>query len=182
MSDSAVEKIISCRKYLDEKVAKSVVPIYGINTGFGSLCDTEISKNDLQKLQENLVTSHACGMGAEVGQYIVKLMLILKIQGLSQGHSGVQLITVQRLIDFYNNEAFPVVFEQGSLGASGDLAPLAHLSLPLLGLGEVNFQGKQISAAELNEHFSWEPVKLKSKEGLALLEKYIDLPQIIFRF
>jgi histidine ammonia-lyase len=169
LSEEATELVVKCRKYLDNKLGRHDKPIYGINTGFGSLCNTEISINDLEKLQRNLVMSHACGMGEEVPEEIVKLMLLLKIQGLSYGHSGVQLITIQRLIDFYNNDVFPVVYEQGSLGASGDLAPLAHLSLPLLGLGEVNYQGKKLSGEEINQKMGWEAIHLQSKEGLALL-------------
>ncbi|NQX99168.1 MAG: histidine ammonia-lyase [Flavobacteriales bacterium] len=130
---------------------------------------TEIPTADLEKLQRNLVMSHACGMGDEVPQDVVKLMLLLKIQGLSYGHSGIQLITIQRLIDFYNNDVFPVVYEQGSLGASGDLAPLAHLSLPLLGLGKVNYQGEKLSGEAINKKMNWEEIQLQSKEGLALL-------------
>lgn len=169
LSDDAKALVTKCRTYLDNKLENHHDPIYGINTGFGSLCNTEISKNDLEKLQRNLVMSHACGLGEEVPQAIVKLMLLLKIQGLSYGHSGIQLITIQRLVDFYNNDVLPVVFQQGSLGASGDLAPLAHLALPLLGLGEVNFNGKKMSAEAINQQFDWEPISLKSKEGLALL-------------
>ncbi|TXB65344.1 histidine ammonia-lyase [Vicingus serpentipes] len=169
LSQEAEEAIVKCRAYLDEKLTRHEKPIYGINTGFGSLCNTEISKDDLEALQRNLVMSHACGLGKEVPQEVVKLMLLLKIQGISYGHSGVQLVTVQRLIDFYNNDVFPVVYEQGSLGASGDLAPLAHLSLPLLGLGEVNYQGKKITSEELNKKLGWKPISLQSKEGLALL-------------
>jgi histidine ammonia-lyase len=169
LSEEATELVVKCRNYLDNKMSTNDKPIYGINTGFGSLCNTEISNEDLGKLQRNLVMSHACGMGEEVPQDVVKLMLLLKIQGLSYGHSGVQLITIQRLIDFYNNDVFPVVYQQGSLGASGDLAPLAHLVLPLLGLGEVNYKGKRISGAELNKLMSWDEIDLQSKEGLALL-------------
>ena len=144
-------------------------PIYGINTGFGSLCNTSISDEDLSQLQENLVKSHACGTGDEVPSEIVKLMLLLKVQGLSYGHSGVALTTVQRLIDFYNADVIPVVYQQGSLGASGDLAPLAHMSLPLLGLGEVYFEGKKVASHEVLAQKGWEPITLQSKEGLALL-------------
>jgi histidine ammonia-lyase len=144
-------------------------PIYGITTGFGSLCNTVISKKDLSQLQYNLVVSHACGFGEEVPQEIVKLMLLLKIQSLSYGNSGVQLATLERLVDFFNHEVYPVVYQQGSLGASGDLAPLAHLSLPLLNLGEVYYKGKKHKAAEVNKKLGWEPVTLQSKEGLALL-------------
>lgn len=169
LSEEATALVVKCRTYLDEKLGRHDKPIYGINTGFGSLCNTEISEENLEKLQRNLVMSHACGMGEEVPQDVVKLMLLLKIQGLSYGHSGIQLITLKRLIDFYNNDVFPVVYQQGSLGASGDLAPLAHLALPLLGLGEVNYQGKKISGVAINKEFSWDEIHLQSKEGLALL-------------
>ena len=127
LSEEAVVNIEKCRKYLDDKMQSNSDPIYGINTGFGSLCNVKISNENLSKLQENLVKSHACGTGEEVPHEIVKIMLLLKIQSLSYGHSGVQLVTVQRLIDFYNNDILPVIYTQGSLGASGDLAPLAHL-------------------------------------------------------
>lgn len=169
LSKESTDKIVACREYLDGKVKRTERPIYGINTGFGSLCDTVIDDDQLGQLQWNLVTSHACGMGDEVPKEIVKLMILLKIQGLSQGHSGVQLVTVQRLIDFYNGGVYPVIYEQGSLGASGDLAPLAHLSLPLLGEGEVELNGERITGAELNSKMGWEPIQLQSKEGLALL-------------
>lgn len=169
LSEEATALVVKCRAYLDEKLGRHDKPIYGINTGFGSLCNTEISDNDLEKLQRNLVMSHACGMGGEVPKQVVKLMLLLKIQGLSYGHSGVQLITIQRLIDFYNSGVYPVIYEQGSLGASGDLAPLAHLSLPLLGLGEVNYQGEKLSGAAINKKMGWDEIHLQSKEGLALL-------------
>ncbi len=169
LSTEAVSKIQQCREYLDNKVKKDPTPIYGVTTGFGSLCNTKVSEHDLEKLQENLMKSHACGIGEEVPQEIVRLMMLLKIQSLSYGHSGVQVATVQRLIDLYNNRIYPIVYQQGSLGASGDLAPLAHLCLPLIGLGEVYFRGKRYAAAEINAKFKFEPIKLKSKEGLALL-------------
>lgn len=169
LSSDTKEKITKCRKYLDDKMKSGNDVFYGINTGFGSLCNTVISKEDLNQLQENLVMSHACGMGEEVEHEIVKLMLLLKIQGLSYGHSGIALATVERLIDFYNNDVMPVVFQQGSLGASGDLAPLAHLSLPLLGKGYVDFDGERMKASEVLEELGWEPIVLQSKEGLALL-------------
>lgn len=169
LSDEAKKSIIKCRAYLDEKMEKESTPIYGINTGFGSLCNVKISNNNLTKLQENLMMSHACGTGDRVPNEIVKLMLLLKIQSLSYGHSGVQLETVNRLIDFYNNDIFPVVYTQGSLGASGDLAPLAHLALPLIGEGTVIYEGAEVSAKELFKIFNWQKIELKSKEGLALL-------------
>ncbi len=169
LSDVARERIAKCRAFLDQKVAATDVPVYGINTGFGSLYNVSISDHDLEQLQKNIVMSHACGMGDEAPQELVRLMLLLKIQGLAFGHSGVQVETVQRLIDFWNHGITPVVYTLGSLGASGDLAPLAHLSLPLLGLGEVYFQGKKIDAAEALAACDLQPVRLQSKEGLALL-------------
>lgn len=169
LSDETVSKIVSCRSYLDEKLATDLNPIYGINTGFGSLCDIKISDSNLSQLQENLVKSHACGCGEIIPNEVGKIMLLLKIKSLSLGYSGVHLDTVNRLVDFYNNDILPVIYEQGSLGASGDLAPLAHLALPLLGLGEVNIEGKIVSSLSVLERFNWQPIKLKSKEGLALL-------------
>lgn len=169
LSEEARANIEKCRNYLDEKMKSHSDPIYGINTGFGSLYNVKISNENLSQLQENLVKSHACGTGEEVPEEIVKIMLLLKIQSLSYGHSGVQLETVERLIDFYNNDIFPVIYNQGSLGASGDLAPLAHLSLPLLGQGEVNMDGFRQPAGKVLEKMGWEPIVLKSKEGLALL-------------
>ena len=169
LSNAAIEKIKTCRHYLDEKIKTQDDPIYGINTGFGSLYDVKISKDKLTQLQENLVMSHACGTGEKVPNAVVKLMLLLKVQSLSYGHSGVQLETVQRLIDFYNNDVLPIIYTQGSLGASGDLAPLAHLALPLIAKGEVTYKGKVYPAQEVLSQFDWKPIVLKSKEGLALL-------------
>lgn len=169
LSEESTKRIERCRKYLDNKTLQSSHPIYGVTTGFGSLCDTAISHEDLGKLQKNLVMSHACGTGEEVPQEIVKLMIFLKIHALSLGHSGVQLKTVERLVDFFNHNITPVVYQLGSLGASGDLAPLAHLSLPLIGEGEVDFNGERISGEELNNRMKWESIDLQSKEGLALL-------------
>jgi histidine ammonia-lyase len=169
LSDESKYKIEKCRDYLNSKLQKDKEPIYGINTGFGSLCNVKISDENLAKLQENLVKSHACGTGDEVPKEIVKLMLFLKIQSLSYGNSGIQLQTIKRLIDFYNLDILPVVYTQGSLGASGDLAPLAHLSLPLIGEGEVYFEGKKTSSKEILEKHNWQALKLQSKEGLALL-------------
>ncbi len=169
LSEQSKSNIIKCRKYLDNKLDSQDEPIYGINTGFGALYDKRISREDLGNLQKNLVMSHACGTGDEVNSEIVKIMILLKIQSLSYGHSGVQLETVERLIDFFNNDILPVVYQFGSLGASGDLAPLAHMSLPLIGLGEVYHQGKKTSGEEILKKFKWKLMALKSKEGLALL-------------
>lgn len=161
--------IVKCRQYLDDRIAASDALIYGINTGFGSLCNTAIGKEDLSQLQFNLVRSHACGMGETLEPKLVKLMLLLKVLGLSKGHSGVQLETVERLIFFYNNDILPVVYKQGSLGASGDLAPLAHLSMPLFNEGEVYFKGQKCASSDVMAQFNLAPIILQSKEGLALL-------------
>lgn len=169
LSKDAEKRIDKARHYLDEKVSNSDEPFYGINTGFGSLCDVKISSEKLTELQRNLVVSHACGTGERVQTEIVRLMLLLKIQSLSYGHSGIAKSTVNRLVDFYNKGVYPVIYEQGSLGASGDLAPLAHLALPLLGEGEVEYNNKMYSAGEILDKFNWKPLKLQSKEGLALL-------------
>ncbi|WP_411768434.1 histidine ammonia-lyase [Winogradskyella sp. A3E31] len=169
LSESTIAKIEKCRNYLDNKLKDNKNPIYGINTGFGALCNVKITDANLTKLQENLVMSHACGMGERIPDNIVKLMLFLKIQSLSYGHSGVQLDTVKLLIAFYNHDVLPVVYEYGSLGASGDLAPLAHLALPLLGKGEVHFEGKIQPASNVLRTLNLKPIQLQSKEGLALL-------------
>ncbi len=169
LSDESKALILKCRRYLDDKIKTQEEPIYGVSTGFGCFCDISVSNEQLSILQRNLVMSHACGVGDRVPNEIVKLMLILKIQSLSYGYSGVQLETVQRLVDFYNNGVYPVVYQQGSLGASGDLVPLAHLCLPILNLGEVNYKGKDVAAQVVNQKFGWKPITLQSKEGLALL-------------
>ncbi len=169
LSEEAKTSIRNCREYLDKKMASNKEAIYGINTGFGSLCNVVIPADDLEKLQRNLVMSHACGTGEEVPQEMVKLMLLLKIQALSFGKSAVQLETVERLVDFFNNDILPVVYQQGSLGASGDLAPLAHMSLPLIGLGEVYYKNKKQQAETVLKELNLKAVQLKSKEGLALL-------------
>ena len=169
LSDDAQRRISECRKYLDKKIEESTVPIYGVTTGFGSLCNVSIGSDYLAQLQINLMMSHACGTGDRVPNDIVKIMLLLKIQSLSYGFSGCQLATVNRLIDFFNNDVYPIVYMQGSLGASGDLVPLAHLSLPLVGLGEVEYKGKVQTSVEVLKKFKWQPIQLASKEGLALL-------------
>ncbi|MFA5444177.1 MAG: histidine ammonia-lyase [Bacteroidales bacterium] len=169
LSRESLDRIVACRQYLDDKMRVPGELIYGVNTGFGALYNVAISTRELEQLQKNLVMSHACGVGDQVPKEIVRLMLFLKIQSLSYGYSGVQKETVVRLTDFFNQGIYPVVYEQGSLGASGDLAPLAHLSLPLIGLGEVEFQGKRMTGEELNRKMGWDPIQLQSKEGLALL-------------
>lgn len=169
LSDDAKNRIIRCREYLDKKIAETTKPVYGVTTGFGSLCNVSVDADKLAQLQINLMMSHACGVGDRVPNDIVKMMMLLKIQSLSYGYSGSKLDTVQRLVDFFNNDVYPIVYMQGSLGASGDLVPLAHMSLPLVGLGEVEYKGKVMSGAEVLKIHGWEPIQLASKEGLALL-------------
>lgn len=169
LSDDARRRIERCRTYLDDRIKREDTPIYGVTTGFGSLCNVSISKDQLSQLQINLIKSHACGVGDRLPADIVKMMMLLKVQSLSYGYSGCKLDTVQRLIDMYNADIVPVVYAQGSLGASGDLVPLAHMSLPLVGLGEVEVDGKVMSGEQLLEKMNWAPIELASKEGLALL-------------
>lgn len=169
LSGAAKEKIERCRTYLDEKLNHHQDPIYGINTGFGYLQHVKIEEENLTQLQHNLLLSHACGTGEEVPASIIKLMLLLKIQSLSYGHSAIALQTVERLIDFYNHDILPVIYTQGSLGASGDLAPLAHLSLPLIGEGVVWYRNEKIDTQRLYQELGWQALRLQSKEGLALI-------------
>jgi len=165
----AHEKIEHCREYLDKKMSEKDSLYYGINTGFGYLQNVQVPADQLQELQSNLLKSHACGMGEEVPRDIVKLMIMLKIKSLSYGHSGVQINTVKRLMDMHNHDVIPVIYTQGSLGASGDLAPLSHLSLPLIGLGEVYHNHVKYPSEVILDEMDWEPIELKSKEGLALI-------------
>lgn len=169
LGEDVVEKIKNCRAYLDQKIATGDQVIYGINTGFGSLCDTVVQPNELEALQRNLVLSHACGTGELLPYHLVRRIILLKILGLSKGNSGVALETVERLIFFYNERIYPLIYTQGSLGASGDLAPLAHLSLALLGEGKVWYNGVVQETQEVLELFGLKPIVLRSKEGLALL-------------
>lgn len=169
LADDSIEKIEKCRSYLDQKIKSQKEPIYGINTGFGSLYNISVEGKDLRALQENLVRSHACGTGEEVPQDIVSMMLLLKVRSLALGHSGITKEVAERLLYFYNNDLFPVIYQQGSLGASGDLAPLAHMSLPLLGEGMMRQEGRTVETKVLYENLGIECLKLKAKEGLALL-------------
>ena len=165
----AHEAILKCRTYLDKKISDSDDLFYGINTGFGYLQNVKIEKEQLATLQKNLLLSHACGLGEEIPKEVVKLMLMLKIKSLSYGYSGVGIEVVKRLMDMYNNDVMPVIYTQGSLGASGDLAPLAHMSLPLIGEGEVRIKNEKLLAGEALKRLGWNPIKLQSKEGLALI-------------
>jgi len=169
LSNEVIAQIDKCRQYLNKKIESSDALLYGINTGFGFLQNVKIDKDQIEQLQYNLLKSHACGLGEEVPHDIVKLMLLLKIKSLSYGHSGVQVATVQRLMEMFNDEVLPVIYTQGSLGASGDLSPLSHLSLPLIGLGEVYFKGTKMPAGKAFEQLGWKPIQLQSKEGLALI-------------
>jgi histidine ammonia-lyase len=170
LSEDAIDRIKTSRQFLDDNYGeKGSAPTYGVNTGFGSLCNTYVDHDKLQQLQHNLLVSHACGIGDRVPDEIVRLMLLLKIQSLSYGHSGVSLEVVERLVDFYNQGVTPVVYQLGSLGASGDLAPLAHLALPLIGEGEVMYEGERMTATAVNQKLGWQPLQLQSKEGLALI-------------
>ena len=169
LSEELIKRITDCRDYLDRRMKSQREPIYGITTGFASLCNVTIDASELSQLQKNLVMSHACGVGEEVPVEIVKLMLLLKIKSLSYGYSGVRVETVMRLADMFNEGVIPVVYQQGSLGASGDLAPLANMCLPLLGLGEVWYKGEKRGASDVNAIYGWQPLELASKEGLALL-------------
>lgn len=167
-SAESLKRVARNRLYLDQ-ILKKGDTYYGINTGFGSLCNVRVEPDELSQLQENLVCSHACGMGDEVPEEIVRLMLLLKVQGLSKGYSGVRPAIVQRLIDYYNLHITPIVYEQGSLGASGDLAPLAHLSLPIFGMGQVRYKGQVRETMDVLNELGLEPMPLAAKEGLALL-------------
>src|SRR5579864_3547262 len=165
----AHDRINKCREYLNKKMADPNALYYGINTGFGFLQNVRIKNGQIEKLQDNLLKSHACGMGDEVPAAIVKLMLMLKVKSLSYGYSGVQIDTVKRLMDMFNNDVLPVIYAQGSLGASGDLAPLSHMSLPLIGLGEVNYNNAKYNVEDVWKELNWDIVHLQSKEGLALI-------------
>ena len=166
---AAHEAILKCRHYLDKKLEESDELFYGINTGFGFLQNVQIGKEQLKTLQSNLLLSHSCGMGQEVPAQIVKLMMMLKIKSLSYGYSGIGIDVVKRLMDMHNNDVLPVIYTQGSLGASGDLAPLSHMCAPLIGFGEVMYKGIKMNAAEVLSALNWQPIDLQSKEGLALI-------------
>lgn len=169
ITSEATKAVKQCREYLDNKLSGSDELFYGINTGFGYLQNVAIDKDQIEQLQYNLLMSHACGLGEYVPKEIVKLMLMLKVKSLSYGHSGVQLQTVERLQEMYNNNVLPVIYTQGSLGASGDLAPLSHLSLPLIGMGEVWQNDSKVESKQILDQFGWQPIHLRSKEGLALI-------------
>ncbi len=169
LSEAARQRLRASCEYLRSKIADGIALYYGVNTGFGALCNVRITGSDIAQLQMNLLLSHAAGMGRAVPPEIARLMLLLKVKSLSYGHSAVRLEVVERLLAFFNEEILPVVPEQGSLGASGDLAPLAHLSLPLAGLGEVEWQGERLPASAVLARKGWQPLSFEAKEALALL-------------
>ena len=169
LDHKVIEHVSRCRMYLESKINEGDEAFYGINTGFGSLCNVVISKSKLNELQHNLIRSHAAGMGEEVPKQLARLTLLLKIQNLSYGYSGVRVQLLERMVQLYNLGVSPVIYQQGSLGASGDLAPLAHLSLPLIGEGKVWYKGQQIQTKKLFLQLGIEPLALTAKEGLALL-------------
>src|SRR3954466_2589146 len=168
LTPAARARIRASRRLVD-RLRNDPTPHYGINTGFGVLAYQRVPPADIEKLQENLILSHAVGVGDEVPAEIVRLMLLLKVNGLAVGLSGVTEQVINYLIRFYNADALPVVYTKGSLGASGDLAPLAHLVLPLLGLGEMDYQGKRLPAAAVLRELRLKPLTLQSKEGLGLI-------------
>ena len=169
INPTSISKINKSNIFLNNTINQEDSLIYGVNTGFGSLCETKVEKDKIKLLQENLILSHACGTGQVVPEHIVQLILLLKIRSLSFGFSGVRIELISELIDYYNLGLLPVIYEQGSLGASGDLAPLAHLSLPLLGKGEVSLNGKVLKTSHAFKKMNLKPIALSYKEGLALL-------------
>jgi histidine ammonia-lyase len=169
VEEETLSVIENSADYLFKKVRDSKATVYGVNTGFGSLSNVAIDESNLEELQKNLILSHACGTGKRVPEDIVRAMLCLKVWNMLFGHSGVQKETVLRMVELFNKDILPVVYTQGSLGASGDLSPLAHLCLPLIGEGEVVVDGKSREAKDVLAENNWEPLHLKMKEGLALL-------------
>lgn len=168
ISEISRQKIIASRKVV-EKIVDIGEPVYGINTGFGPLCTTKISKEETRILQTNILQSHSVGVGKPIAKEIAKLMLILKVHSLAKGFSGISEATLDRILWHIDNDTIPVVPSQGSVGASGDLAPLSHLFLPLIGLGKVEFKGETLATSQLFEKTGLEPLNLGPKEGLALI-------------
>lgn len=168
LTSEAKDKVIACRKKV-ETITKSNKAVYGINTGFGPLCDVQITTDETSKLQENLLITHAVGVGKPIDKDLSKIMMICKVHALCQGYSGIRLKVIERILFFIENDLLPVVPEQGSVGASGDLAPLSHLFLPLLGEGEFWLNDKIISAKQILETYDLKTIQLQAKEGLALI-------------
>lgn len=168
LSKEAKQKINACRKKV-ETMANSNKAVYGVNTGFGPLCDVQITPEETGKLQENLLLTHAVGVGKSIDKKLSKIMMICKVHALSQGYSGIRLEVIERILYFIENNLLPNVPEQGSVGASGDLAPLSHLFLPLIGEGEFWVNNQIVKAKEILEKNQLKPIKLQAKEGLALI-------------
>jgi histidine ammonia-lyase len=168
LNDQAKKQINDCRLKV-ETMAAGNKPVYGINTGFGPLCDVQITPDQTSQLQENLLLTHAVGVGKPIDKQLSKIMMIAKVHALSQGFSGIRLKVVERILYFIQNDLLPVVPEQGSVGASGDLAPLSHLFLPLLGEGEFWQDNKIVPAKQVLKAHQLEPIRLQAKEGLALI-------------
>lgn len=168
LTKTTIHKINASEKNV-EKIIQNKEIVYGINTGFGPLCTTLISQKNTQELQKNLLLSHSVGVGNFLDKEISKLMMILKVHSLSKGFSGIRLETLQRIIFFIDNDIIPCVPEQGSVGASGDLAPLSHLFLPLIGFGEVFYENKIKPIQDIFQNFNIKPITLGPKEGLALI-------------
>lgn len=168
LSQKAIKQVNDCRKKVNT-ISKSKKAVYGINTGFGPLCDVQITPEETSKLQENLLITHAVGVGNPIDKQLSKIMMILKVHALSQGFSGIRLHVIERIMYFIEHDLLPVVPEQGSVGASGDLAPLSHLFLPLLGEGEFWVKNKIVSAKTVLKKHKLKPIVLQAKEGLALI-------------
>ncbi len=168
LTKETVEKVISCRKKV-EIMANSNKAVYGINTGFGPLCDTQISPEETNVLQHNLLITHAVGVGNPIDKKLSKLMMICKVHALCQGFSGIRLVVIERMLFFIKHNLLPLVPEQGSVGASGDLAPLSHLFLPLIGEGEFWVNDEIVDAKEVHKKYGLLPLQLEAKEGLALI-------------
>ena len=169
LSEESIHKVKQCRDFLDDVLSIKGNKIYGVNTGYGSLHNVEVSLEDQEELQEKLVLSHDCATGNPMPIEVVKVLLLLKIKCLALGHSGVKKETLDFLIELYNRDIIPIIYEQGSLGASGDLAPLAHMSLPLIGEGEVYYKGQRHNSFKILKKIGLRPLRLEAKEGLALL-------------
>jgi len=163
------------QEFVKAKVAEDRY-IYGVNTGFGSLCETRIKPEEMETLQHNLLLSHSVGIGEIVPERISRLALLNKLLTFRSGHTGVSLDVVHRMLDFWNHDIIPTIPKRGTVGASGDLAPLAHLAQPLVGLGKVHYRGKIVEASSALEQMGWAPLRLKPKEGLALTNgvQYLD--------
>lgn len=168
LTETAIKKVNDCRLKV-EKMASSNKAIYGINTGFGPLCDVQITPKETSQLQVNLLITHAVGVGEQIDKELSKIMMICKVHALCQGFSGIRLKVIERILFFIENDLIPVVPEQGSVGASGDLAPLSHLFLPLLGEGEFWIDNKIVQAKVILKKYNLKLITLKAKEGLALI-------------